>query len=99
MIRNSIKKSLFGIDEHTIENIQEFTYLGHVVPNSEDVCFTEHISRTIAKFHELRNVLCDTDVNLRSRRKILEACVRSHLLYGTSAWNPKEREMQKLESC
>ena len=57
------------------------------------------MSRATAKFNELRNVLCDTDVNLKTRRKILEACVRSRLLYGTSAWDPKEGEIRKLEVC
>ena len=47
----------------------------------------------------MRNVLCDTDVNLKTRRKILEACVRSRLIYGTSAWDPNEREIKKLETC
>ena len=91
------RSSLFKIDGNAIENVQEFTYLGHVIANSEGGCFTEHrVSRATAKFNELRNVLCDTDVNLRTRRKILEACVRSRLLYGTSAWDPKE---EKLEIC
>ena len=94
------RSSLFTIEDYETENVQEFTYLGHVISNSEDICFTEHrVSRATAKFNELRNVLCDTDVNLKTRRKILEACVRSRLLYGTSAWDPKEGEIQKLETC
>ena len=92
--------SLFSVDGHKIENVKEFTYLGHVLSNSDEVNFTEHrVARATAKFQELKNVLCDTDVNLKSRRKILEACVRSRLLYGTAAWAPKERETQKLETC
>ena len=94
------RPSLFKIDGNVVENVTEFTYLGHVISNSEDVCFTEHrVSRATAKFNELRNVLCDVDVNLKTRRKILEACVRSRLLYGTSAWDPKEDEIRKLEVC
>ena len=94
------KPSLFNIGVHEIENVREFTYLGHVITNSNEVCFTEHrVARATAKFNELRNVLCDTDVNLKTRRKILEACVRSRLIYGTSAWNPNEREIKKLETC
>ena len=94
------RPSLFSIDGHDIENVKEFTYLGHVLSNSNEVNFTEHcVTRATAKFQELRNVLCDTDVNLKSRRKILEACVRSRLLYGISAWAPKEQEIRKLETC
>ena len=94
------KPFLFKVDGNVIENVNEFTYLGHVISNSDEVCYTEHrVSRANAKFNELRNVLSDADVNLRSRRKILEACVRSRLLYGISAWAPKEAEVKKLESC
>ena len=96
----ALKSSLFKVDDYEIENVQEFTYLGHVITNSNEVCFTEHrVSRATAKFNELRNVLCDSDINLKTRRKILEACVRSRLIYGTSAWNPKEGEIRKLETC
>ena len=96
----SQEPSLFSIDECEIENVQEFTYLGHVITNCNDVSFTEHrVARATAKFNEMRNVLCDTDVNLKTRRKILEACVRLRLIYGTSAWDPNEREIKKLETC
>ena len=53
----------------------------------------------IGTFYELKSVLCDTNVNLRTRRKILESCVRSRLTYGTAAWFPNEQEMKKLEGC
>ena len=66
----------------------------------EKGCFTEHrISRTISKFNELRNVLTDINVSLRTRRKLLESCVRSRLTYGTQAWFPNEQQMRKLEIC
>ena len=47
----------------------------------------------------MRNVLCDVNVNLRTRRKLLEACVRSRLPYGTQAWYPREHELARLEAC
>ena len=34
-----------------------------------------------------------------TRRKIMEACVRSRLTYGTQAMSPKEAELQRLETC
>ena len=44
-------------------------------------------------------VLTDINVNLRTRRKLLESCVRSRLTYGTKAWFPNEQQMRKLEIC
>ena len=34
-----------------------------------------------------------------TRRKILEACVRSRLTYSTQAALPSEQQMKKLEAC
>ena len=74
------KPSLFSIGDQKIENVQEFTYLGQLITTKENACFTDlRITRSIAKFNELRKVLTDTKVNVRTRRKLLEACVRSHL--------------------
>ena len=94
------KSTLFNIGEQVIENVRKFTYLGQVITTEEKGCFTEHrISRTISKFNELRNVLTEINVNLRTRRKLLESCVRSRLTYGTQAWFPNEQQMRKLEIC
>ena len=94
------KPTLFNTGEQAIENVRKFTYLGQVITTEENGCFTEHrISRTISKFNELRNVLTDINVNLRTRRKLLESCVRSRLTYGTQAWFPNEQQMRKLEIC
>ena len=70
----SLLPSLMSIDNQVVENVQEFTYLGQVLTTKDDGCFTEwRISRANAKFNELRNVLTDTDVHMRTRRKLLEA--------------------------
>ena len=92
--------TLFTIGSEKIENVCSFVYLGQGITNDPSSCFTQYrIERAIGKFYELKAVLCDTNVNLRTRRKILESCVRSRLTYGTSAWFPNEREMKKLEGC
>ena len=94
------KHSLFNIGDEKIENVNEFTYLGQVITTTEDTCFTEYrIARANAKFNELRKVLCDHKVNKRTRRKMVEACVRSRLTYGLQAFYPNERQLKKLEAC
>ena len=94
------KLSLIKIDNEDIENIPDFTYLGQVICNDDEKAFTEHrTSRAKAKFNELKEVLTDIKVHLRTRRKILEACVRSRLLYGIDAAIPDEAQIKKLESC
>ena len=94
------KDTLFSVENHVIENVREFVYLGQVFTNDPEKSYTDHrIARATAKFNELRKALCDTNVNLQTRRKLLEACVRSRLTYGLQACYPKEAEMKKLQSC
>ena len=80
--------------------MKSFTYLGQVITTEENKTFTEHrINSANAKFNELRTVLCDPNVNLRSRRKFLYSSVRSRIAYGTQACYPKEHELKQLEGC
>ena len=90
---------LITIDNHTIENVIQFTYLGHVFDNqcvrsSIDFC----IASASAKFNQLREVLCDAKVNKQTRWKLLEACVVPKLLYGLQACFPKDR-LKKIEAA
>ena len=99
--------SIISRGTHIIENVLKFTYLGQVfttttstTDKSDTKCYTDHrIAMANAKFNELRSALCDTNIQLQTRRKILEACVRSRLTYGLSACYPKEAELKKLEGC
>ena len=92
--------TLLKVDGHEIENVREFTYLGHVFSNESTKPSVEHrISRANAKFNQLREVLCDTKVNKRTRWKLLESCVAPRLLYGLQACPPKEADMKKIEAC
>ena len=94
------KEHLFFIGSEKIENVRSFVYLGQVISNNPDECFTEHrIARAVAKFNEFRTVLCDTNVYIRTRRKLLESCVRARLTHGTAAWFPNEHQIRKLEAC
>ena len=51
------------------------------------------------QINELRNVLSDPKVNIRTRRKLLEACVRSRLTYGLQALFPNVQQLRSLGTC
>ena len=92
--------SLFSRDGTAIENVQEFCYLGQVITNNDKDSLTEYrIARANAKFNQLRDALCDNNINNYTRKKLLESCVRSRLTYGLQACYPKEEQIKKLESC
>ena len=91
---------LITIDGVEIENVCDYVYLGHMITNRKDYLFTElRVSHANGKFHDLEKVLKDRFVNMATRRKILQACIRSRLVYATQACFPNEKEMSKLKTC
>ena len=69
--------SLLSVGSNVIENVRTFTYLGQLITTGEKGSVNElRITRANAKFNEMREVLSDTNVNIRTRRKLLESCVR-----------------------
>lgn len=94
------RETLFSIDGNIIENITEFVYLGKMIPTTFNaVSVEQQLAKATAKFNELRTVLTDNSVNMMTRKKLLEACVRLRLTYGVQAWLPKEKEIRKMEVC
>ena len=95
-------KSLISLREEPIENVRRFKYLRHVLSNevSNNVrAFLKHqISSAFSKWNEMKSVLLDKRIFLSTREKLLEACVRSRLLYSVQALQLNAKEMQKLES-
>ncbi len=69
-----------------------------MITNDDKEYDTDHqIAKATAKFNELRKVLIDINVNMTTRMKLLEACVRSRVAYGVQAWPPREEKIRKLE--
>ena len=94
------RDSIITVDGVKIENVKEFTYLGQVLSSSKGSSLTDYrVARANAKFNEMRKVLCDFKIHKRTRKKLLEACVRSRLTYGLQACYPSEEQLKKLETC
>ena len=90
---------LFSVGENVIENVSEFTYLGQLFSNKDPGSYTELcISKAVGKFYEMKNVFKDHRIDMGTRRKLLETCVRSRLTYGTQAKYVSEAHLKKLES-
>ena len=93
------KKSVLNISGNKIENVKEFKYLGHMFYSEQNDSFVDNrILSATGKFNDLKYVLTDHKVTMETR-KILEACVRSRLVYCTEVQLPNEDELRKLESC
>ena len=99
-IKLSEQESLFSIDGNIIDNVKEFVYLcKEFSVESKHNSVELQISKAMAKFNEYRTVFSDRYVNMSTKRKLLEACVRMRLTYSSQAWLPNETEITKMESC
>ena len=98
------KESLFEIGGETIKNVRKFTYLGHKITNlNVDEVDTTSLDYRIAlakgKFQEMKQVLCDREIDLKIRANFLQTFVRARLLYAVQCWDLKEAEIKRLEAC
>ena len=56
------------------------------------------ISSAFQKWNELKHILTDRRILMSTRSNILEACIRSRLLYSVLAWELSGQELRKIES-
>ena len=76
-------------------------FLGIMMINTDDNqsnFLNFRISSAYQKWNDLRHVLTDRRVKMTTRTQILEACIRSFLLYSVQAWELSSRELNKIES-
>ena len=93
------KQSLISIGCVALKNVRTFKYLGHMITNNDDDpshYLTFRISSAFQKWNE--HVLTDRRINMSTRIKILEARVRSRLLYSAQSWELSASELRKLET-
>ena len=95
------RPSLISIAGVALKNVRRFKYLGHLITNTDvdpSSYLTFRISSAFQKWNELKLFLTDRRIYLSNRIKILEACVRSRLLYSAQSWELSASELTKLES-
>ena len=95
------KPSLISIGSVALKNVRTFKYLGHMIINTDEdpsQYLNFRISSAFQKWNELKHVLTDKRIMMSTRTKILEACVRSRLLYSVQAWELSVKELRKIET-
>ena len=95
------KQSLISIGGTALKNVRAFKYLGHmIINNNEDPShfLTFRISSAFQKWNELKHVLTDKRILMSTRTKILEACIRSRLIYSVQSWELTNSELRKIET-
>ena len=83
-----------------VENIKEFNYLGHVInfkqKNTGYAELTSRIDMAETAFYKYGRKLMNYKIMLRTRVIILNALVRSRLIYGCQVWTLSRRQIDML---
>lgn len=88
------------LNNSVIERVQRFKYLGSIItenldPDIEIKCRIETARTT---FQRMRNLLCDDNLNLKLRQRLVKCYIWSILLYGMEGWTLKVASLNRLEA-
>ena len=89
----------FTLGGHTLEVVDKFCYLGDTI-SAGGGCKHGAIARARSawgKFWELLPLLTNRYINIMTRGKIFDVCVRSVLLYGSECWAMRKEDKARLE--
>ena len=94
--------SIIKLQQTDLVNCQQFKYLGTQIKQDESLTGNAEIEVRVngakAKFASLKRVLCNHRVLLTTRMQLLNAHVRSRLLYACQCWTLTLRQMERIDS-
>lgn len=92
-------RSICEVGGFKIKHSQEFKYLGTMIRQEGITRTIEHrIASAVGKWCELKKLLLDGRIKVKTRAKYLMAFVRSRLTYSCATWNVGEGVKNKLDA-
>ena len=95
-------KSICELDDHKINNVKKFKYLGANIHYKEATTGDSEINQRLdsaeAKFYEHGKKLMNFHISLRTRVLILNALVRSRQTYGCQVWILTAEQKRRMSS-
>ena len=93
------QEAVITLNSFAVENIRKFHYLGYWLSNTaKNPPLAEQISSAWSKWTEMKHILCDREIYLWIRDRMLESTVRARLLYAVQTELLSAAEHAKLES-
>ena len=85
----------------TIEEVNQFCYLGDVLDGSggAERAVRSRVAAAWGKWRDLSSLLCNKSVPLKYRAQVYAACIRPTMLYAAAAWALTQRDEQMLRGC
>jgi hypothetical protein len=89
------------VDGGVIQEVQQFCYLGDVLDCEAGVerAVRARVAAAWRSWREIASLLVNSTIDLRTRGKVYEACVRPVLMYGSETWALTDRLLGVLRSC
>ena len=89
------------VDGGTLEEVQQFCYLGNVLDREADVerAVRARVAAAWMKWWELSSLLKNRGIPLKDRCMVYETCVRPVMLYGSETWALTDRLTAVLTTC
>jgi len=90
-----------SIDDHTLEVVDEFTYLGSTISSnlSLDAELNKRIGKSATALARLGKRVWDNSMlTINTKIAVYRACVLSTLLYGSEAWTLYSRQERRLNT-
>ena len=86
----------------TVEHVSQLPYLRSLI--AESGRSHEEVDRRIARASRdvgtlRRAVFKDSNLSVKTKRSVYNACVMSVLLYGSECWVPLRKDLKRLNRC
>ena len=102
MNKEDYPKSIAQVAGHSIDNIKSFRYLGCEIKFDEqgtgDAEVELRINCAEAKFYQLSKKFFNRKIALKLRTKILDALIRSRLVYACQTWTLTSNQMRRIKT-
>ena len=100
MCVNSGVTAEINIDGESLEQVEDFTYLGSIIStdNSGQKDIKARFNKARFTFSRLKNIWKSKQYNLKTKVRIYNSNVKSVLLYGAEYWRIFKTDMNKLSA-
>ena len=89
-----------SIDGETLQNVEDFTYLGSIISKDNGVKkdIESRLNKAQGAFCRLRNIWKSKKYSRRTKLKIYNSNVKMVLLYGSECWRVNQKDMGRVEA-
>jgi len=96
---HKLKENL-EIENYKLENVEEFTYLGTLITDTNDESkeIQRRINQTNKAYYSLLPVMKNKDVHRNTKIKLYQSMIKPVLMYGCEVWSISQEDEERLKT-